>query len=128
MFNSNFKNPLIIILLTVVSYTTKANEGVKPTFTINGMELKLKNSNTIEINLNLASKTNETLELQKSYNNVDFNTVSIIFAEENDQLLKPIKINDKVKTEKNNTVYYRVVKINKESAVKVMSNYIELNK
>ncbi len=124
--SNNIKKFFTVIALIVITLSSKAFVGVKPVFNVNSLQITMKANNTLQINVTLVTKSNETLEIQKSYNNKTFTAVAILFTEDNNATIQSVKITDKIKTEKNVTVYYRVVKVNNETAVKIMSNSIAL--
>jgi hypothetical protein len=126
MSTNNFKKFLTILALVVVSFNAKAYVGIKPVFSMNSLELTVKANNAVLINLSILANSNETFEIQKSYNNKTFTTVAVLFTEENMPPLQSVKITDKINNENNTTVYYRVVKMNKNTAVKMLSNTIAI--
>ncbi len=101
----------VIVLLNVTN--SFAHTGLIKFATKAPMEIRQINKNTVEITNNLISVNGEYYELEKSTDNKNFKTVTIIFPFDNtDNINTPVVLKDKVTTA---TTYYRLKCINNNS-------------
>ncbi len=119
---------IIVATLLFVNTSNAANvteKGTKPA----PIELKLIAKDAVQITANVvAANTNEYFELERSFDNVSFTTVTVIFAgTEAENMSSPLILKNRIK-EETKVVYYRIKKISNDIVTYSTVSSIEVNK
>jgi hypothetical protein len=105
---------LAVATLLFVNTSKAANTTEKVT-TVNPIELKVIAKDAVQITTNIiAANVNEYFELERSFDNITFTTVTVIFAgTEAENMANPLVLKNRIK-EDAKVVYYRIKKISNE--------------
>ncbi len=112
---------LIFILLANITIVVKANTGIKPIFKTNTISVLKIDASTIQINASLNIGKLETVIIERSYDNKNFQEVVLLMGNNNDNQQQQINVKNKIKLNAKK-VYYRVVKINNSTTGTVIAN------
>ncbi len=118
------KTLLIISSIVVIFLTNTAkanNELQKKITTSNNISLTKIDDNTIQINTLLNIGSMETIIIERSYNNKNYQEVAMLMGNESKTPMQSISLKNKVKTNAKK-VFYRVVKMNKDNTGTVIAN------
>jgi hypothetical protein len=120
-----FKITLTATLLFVNGLVLKAASGLEKSYLYSQIELKQIQKDVVQITGNLVSENGSYFLLEKSVNNTDFKTVSIIFAVTGeDHFYTPVVLKDKTITAKK--VFYKVKEVRNGVETLVFSGQIAL--
>jgi hypothetical protein len=113
---------LFVALLTLATFTAKANNGNGEEPVAVKMEVKKVSTSKVQVVTNIVAKANETFEIQKSYDNKIFTTVALVLGTDETANMPALRISDVIKADA--TAYYRVVKTNGSNSVVLTSTVI----
>jgi hypothetical protein len=120
-----FKITATAIFLFFNSQLLKATTGLGKSYLYSKIELKQIQKDVVQITGNLVSENGSYFLLEKSVDNNNFKTVTIIFAVTGeDHFYTPVLLKDKTKSSKK--VYYQVKEVHDEKETLIYSGQIDL--
>jgi hypothetical protein len=107
----------IIAIFAATTFASTGRGGVQKITLASNIELKQIGKNAIQITGSLICKETEYFELERSIDNKQFHTVSVIFAvTEKDNFKADVVLKDKLKVP-TKTIYYRLKKVSADQQV-----------
>lgn len=119
--------PIVIFaILCLMSFVAKADNGKKTFILSPSLEINQTETGKLQIKTNfVVSVSNTNFEIQRSYDNKNFQSVAIIVGDAEAGCFQPFKITDYVKSN-NSKIFYRIVKTTQSSSTIILKTWVEV--